>query len=82
MPAKSAKRPALAPASRYEVLAPTSLPGMEMQDARLLPLDLIDHNPYQARQAFDAAALEELAESIREHGVLEPILVRPAEDGR
>lgn len=79
MPAKSAKRPALAPASRYEVLAPTSLPGMEMQDARLLPLDLIDHNPYQARQAFDTATLEELAESIREHGVLEPILVRPAE---
>ncbi|MEO8288787.1 MAG: ParB/RepB/Spo0J family partition protein [Chloroflexota bacterium] len=82
MPAKPAKRPALAPASRYEVLAPTSLPGMEMQDARLLPLDLIDHNPYQARQAFDASALEELAESVREHGVLEPILVRPSEGGR
>jgi ParB/RepB/Spo0J family partition protein len=80
-PPKSVKRPALAPASRYEVLAPTPLPGMEMQDARLLPLDLIDHNPYQARQVFDAAALEELADSIREHGVLEPILVRPS-DGR
>lgn len=78
MPAKSAKRPTLAPASRYEVLAPVSLPGVEMQDARLLPLDLIDHNPYQARQAFEATALEELAASIREHGVLEPILVRPA----
>lgn len=76
---KSAKRPALAPASRYEVLAPTSLPGMEMQDARLLPLDLIDHNPYQARQTFDVEALEELADSVREHGVLEPIIVRPRE---
>ncbi len=82
MPAKAdkpTKRPALAPASRYEVLAPTNLPGMEMQDARLLPLDLIDHNPYQARQAFDVDALQELAESIREHGVIEPIIVRPME---
>jgi ParB family transcriptional regulator, chromosome partitioning protein len=82
VPAKSAKRPALAPASRYEILAPSGLPGMEMQDARLLPLDLIDHNPYQARQAFDVEALQELADSIREHGVLEPILVRPADTDR
>lgn len=78
-PSKSAKRPALAPASRYEVLAPSSLPGMEMQDARLLPLELIDHNPYQSRQTFDVEALQELADSIQEHGVLEPIIVRPTE---
>src|SRR6476660_3358183 len=42
-----------------------------------LPLDVIDHNPYQARQAFSMASLEELGESIREHGVIEPIIVRP-----
>lgn len=76
---KAAKRPALAPASRYEILAPTTLPGMELDDARRLPLDLIDHNPYQSRQAFDVAALQELADSIHEHGVIEPIIVRPTE---
>ena len=58
----------------------TSTPGTEMEGARLLPLDLIDPNPYQPRQAFDTAALQELAASIREHGVLEPVLVRPVDE--
>ncbi len=52
-------------------------PGNPMEGARLLPLDLVDHNPYQARQAFDLDALKELADSIREHGVIEPVIVRP-----
>ena len=45
-----------------------------------LALDRIDHNPQQARQAFDMSSLEELAASIREHGVIEPIIVRPMDD--
>lgn len=48
-----------------------------LEGARSIPLDRIDPNPQQARQVFDEAALAELAASIREHGVLEPILVRP-----
>jgi len=56
------------------------LPGKTMEGARHLPLDLIDHNPYQARQAFDVEALQELADSIREHGVIEPVIVRPVEE--
>ena len=55
--------------------------GEELEGARLLPLDVIDANPHQARQVFDEQALKELADSIREHGVLEPILVRSL-DGR
>jgi ParB/RepB/Spo0J family partition protein len=51
--------------------------GVALENARLLPLDLIDPNPYQSRQAFDPHALQELADSIREHGVIEPIVVRP-----
>ncbi|MBT2570970.1 ParB/RepB/Spo0J family partition protein [Planococcus sp. ISL-110] len=35
-------------------------------------------NPYQPRKIFDQAALEELAESIKEHGILQPIVVRKA----
>jgi ParB/RepB/Spo0J family partition protein len=44
---------------------------------RIVPLDHIEANPQQPRLAFDQATLEELAASIREHGVLQPILVRP-----
>ena len=41
-------------------------------------IDLIQANPDQPRRIFTEADLEELAESIREKGVLQPILVRPA----
>jgi ParB family chromosome partitioning protein len=47
------------------------------QGVRLVPLDRIEPNPDQPRMEFDEAALDELAASIREHGVLQPILVRP-----
>src|SRR5450756_2512980 len=49
---------------------------------KVIELDHIDSNPEQPRLAFDVATLEELASSIREHGVLQPILVRPLDDGR
>ena len=44
---------------------------------RNIPLERISPNPGQPRMNFDEAALAELASSIREHGVLQPILVRP-----
>jgi ParB family chromosome partitioning protein len=49
---------------------------------RLVPIDRIESNPEQPRLAFDETSLLELAASIREHGVLQPILVRPLEGGR
>jgi len=42
-----------------------------------VPIDLIDRNPKQPRRLFDQAKLDELADSIREHGLVQPILVRP-----
>ncbi|HYG59220.1 MAG TPA: ParB/RepB/Spo0J family partition protein [Symbiobacteriaceae bacterium] len=42
-----------------------------------LEVRLIDANPRQPRKSFDSARLEELAASIREHGVVQPIVVRP-----
>ncbi len=55
-------------------------PGaQEVQEAHELSLELIDPNVHQSRQVFDPVGLEELAESIRQHGVLEPILVRPVD---
>ena len=49
-----------------------------IQGQRTLPIELIQRNPEQPRRDFAEADLEELAESIREKGVLQPILVRPA----
>ena len=47
-----------------------------------VPIELIFPNPYQPRKTFDDAALADLASSIRQYGVLQPLLVAPAEDGR
>ncbi len=44
---------------------------------RVVPVDHIEPNPEQPRMVFDQQALDELSASIREHGVLQPILVRP-----
>lgn len=49
---------------------------------RVIPIDRIEPNPDQPRMVFDEGALHELAASIREHGVLQPILVRPLGDNR
>ncbi|WP_209425179.1 ParB/RepB/Spo0J family partition protein [Pararhodobacter sp. SW119] len=44
---------------------------------REIPIDTIEPNPEQPRRDFDAASLEELSESIRRKGVLQPLVVRP-----
>ena len=48
---------------------------------RHIEVDRITPNPQQPRLAFNQETLDELAASVREHGVLQPILVRPLEDG-
>jgi ParB family chromosome partitioning protein len=48
---------------------------------REIPVDAIRPNPHQPRTHFDEHELEELAQSIREHGVLQPILVSQQPDG-
>jgi ParB family chromosome partitioning protein len=52
------------------------------QDLRELPVAMIEPNLSQPRRYFDEETLQELAGSIRERGVLQPVLVRPWEDGR
>lgn len=46
-------------------------------DPNEIHVDLIEPNPFQPRREFDADALSELAGSIAQHGLLQPILVRP-----
>lgn len=45
-------------------------------------LDQIDDNPHQTRRFFDEDSLRELAASIQESGLAQPIVVRPSENGR
>ena len=51
----------------------TETPKEEIVDIRL---DELRSNPYQPRKVFDENALNELAQSIREHGVFQPIIVK------
>lgn len=48
----------------------------QMESVEKIPLREIKVNPYQPRKIFDEVALGELAESIKEHGVLQPIILR------
>lgn len=53
----------------------------EMLTENELPINEIIPNRDQPRKTFDEAALEELAQSIKQHGVLQPLLVRPIPSG-
>jgi ParB family chromosome partitioning protein len=63
------------------ILSVSSAPADAGDDLRMLPVELIAANPRQPRRSFDEAALEELAGSLRERGVLQPVLVRPVAGG-
>ncbi|TAK57934.1 MAG: ParB/RepB/Spo0J family partition protein [Dehalococcoidia bacterium] len=63
-------RPALGRGLSSLIPATTSGAGTDTVD-----IDLIVPNPHQPRSRFDAASLQELADSIREHGVLQPVIV-------
>jgi ParB family transcriptional regulator, chromosome partitioning protein len=52
------------------------------QVLRELPLELVAPNSSQPRRRFEHEALQELAGSISEHGVLQPVLVGPVQDGK
>jgi ParB family chromosome partitioning protein len=57
-------------------------PVQDYGDVLRIPAGQIDPNPYQPRMAFDSESLEELADSIRTFGLIQPISVRKQPDGR
>lgn len=65
------------------ILTPTAAGGRPVEDAELrdLAVDDLRPNPRQPRADFDEAALVALADSLRERGVLQPVLVRPLPGG-
>ncbi len=60
----------------------SSQPQQGSADILRIPADIIEPNPFQPRMNFDQEALEELAESIRTLGLIQPITVRRKSDGR
>ena len=78
----------VAPGAAPKPATDTALPSPPMErppsveGLAFLELDKIIENPYQTRREFKEESLEELAESIRASGVVQPVVVRPAGDGR
>ena len=48
----------------------------QSEQVEQIDLKLLKPNPYQPRKVFEEESLKELTESIREHGILQPIIVR------
>lgn len=63
------------------ILSVSSEGAPDEEELRELPLEVIVPNPKQPRHDFDAEALEALAGSLGEQGVLQPVLVRPKAGG-
>ncbi len=61
---------------KEEVLEQTPPSNSPRKELKEIPIDSIVLNPYQPRRTIDPESLEELADSIREMGVLQPIIVR------
>ena len=64
-------------------LIPTSGPADHSHAATVdVPVDAIVPNPFQPRTTLDQGKLEQLAQSIRTHGVIQPLIVTRSDDGR
>jgi ParB family chromosome partitioning protein len=71
------------PAARSGAAVDLAHAGAADDDAacsRLVALELIEHNPHQPRQDFDAEEIRRLAESLTTHGLLQPVVVRRVHD--
>ena len=64
-------------ASQPAGTTPEASASMRASDIRTVPVEWINPGPWQPRRIFQRQALEELAQSMRENGVVQPILVRP-----
>ena len=62
-------------------LIPTDIPASETSETglRIVPIDSIEPNPHQPRSHMDEEKLNELADSIREHGLIQPLIVTEIE---
>jgi len=78
----ASKRPGLG--KGLDALIPTHPEGeilSEFGGVLEVPLDLIDANPYQPRRGFDEELLKDLAASIKEHGIIQPLVISAQDAG-
>lgn len=61
---------------KFSALGSPYIPATPQTSIDELSLDVIEYNPYQPRQHFDEGALQDLADSIRVQGIIQPITVR------
>ena len=61
--------------------AETVSPSKENEEYRLLPVEKIQRGQYQPRRDFEPVALEELSKSIKEQGLIQPVVVRQVAGG-
>lgn len=54
--------------------------SVEAGEQSFVPVDMIDPNPFQPRRQFDAAEIAALADSLRQHGMIQPVLLRAVGD--
>jgi ParB family chromosome partitioning protein len=54
--------------------------SVDVSEQSFVAVDLIDPNPFQPRRLFDPAEIAALADSLRQHGMIQPVLVRQAGD--
>jgi ParB family chromosome partitioning protein len=68
-----------------DALIPSSQPAQSVEgESGVLhvPVELILRNPRQPRSQFDSKALEELAASVRENGIIQPLILTPAAEDK
>lgn len=76
-PLESLTNPQLAPAPVVATPMPAASEPLSYRDAKIEEIEvaLIAPNPFQPRKTFEPQALKELADSIKEHGVIQPLVV-------
>jgi ParB family transcriptional regulator, chromosome partitioning protein len=66
--------------SEVEITSPALIGAVRTSNLDEIPIEEIETNPFQPRQHFDPESLKELAESIKVHGIIQPITVRKLAD--
>ncbi len=72
---------ALIPSNTFQPETTPGLPGQAFSGVMQVPVEQVKPNPRQPRTHFDSSALSDLAASIREHGVIQPLIVSRNEFG-
>jgi len=68
--------------AEYTVISPNSVARIKSDVNGFIKIELIEANPYQPRSDFEQTAIEELASSIKSYGLIQPVTVRPIDNGK